>query len=351
MLNYQLNSFLIIIVLLSFSCKNKTSIDKPEEQTIAVDERNYVLDSLYPIGDVRRYGIYPDGVNNNTKHPNTGKYRIQTLLDFAEESQITINFPKGYYGMNILIDSRENINFHFNQSGFSLIHITNEKGKESKNINLRGTLIVYNRFGSYNSSDIKLDSLILKTDINKSLEKLRNKGCHIYKGTKNLEIEYLEIDDLGSGGEKYKTNHAALAIYGQKNNPQNVSIQKTLIKSSDRHGAYITGNNHYFGEIIIEKYGLGNTNDMVGMQDAKIKDAHVLSGLWINRCNDCVFNNVTIITKNSPKGFPIKLDEGKLSKPTFIKTLKLDVPYQDDLVLDNVLTNILVKRIETIDVK
>lgn len=329
---------------------NHKLIEIKESQEI--DEKNYVLDKNYKVGDIRRYGIYPDSlVLNNTKHPNTGKYRIQTLLDFAEESQIIIDFPSGNYNLNLFIDSRENINLNFNNSAFSLVHITNAKGKESKNINLRGKLLVYNQFGTYNSTNIKLDTLILKSDIKKSKEGLRNKGCHIYKGTRNLFIDYLEINDLGSGSIDYKSNHAALAIDGQGDNPIGISIKNTLIRSSDRHGAYITGSKHFFGKITIEKYAQGDTNNMIGMQDARIEDALVLSGLWINRCNDSVFDEIMILTKKSTNGIPLKLDEGNFLHPTFVNLLKFDKPYIDSMVLDNVLTNVLVKRLDVVNDK
>ncbi len=327
-----------------FSCKEENAV-KPDTQINVINEKNYVLDSRFKVGDARRYGIYPDSLNN-TKHPNTGKYKIQTLLDFAEESQTTINFPPGDYGINIFIDSRENINFRFNNSEFRLIHITNANGKDSKNISLKGTLVAYNRFVTFNSSHIKVDTLILKSNPIKSLKKVRNQGCRIYQATKFLEIDYLEIDDLGSGGKEYKTSQAAITIQGQRNNPNNVTIHNMLIKSSDRHGAYITGDNHYFGNILIEKYGQGDTDGMINMQDANKADSHILSGLWINRCNNSVFNKVEIHTINSKKGYPLKLDEGKLSEPTFINKLVLDVPYKDELVIDDNITNILVKKIE-----
>ncbi|AUS05219.1 hypothetical protein [Pseudotamlana carrageenivorans] len=85
------------------------------------------------------------------------------------------------------------------------------------------------------------------------------------------------------------------------------------------------------------------------MQDSTKGEERELSGLWINRCNDCVFEEVTIITKNSPHGIPLKLDEGKANHPTFINKLIFDTPYKDPMVLDNVLTNVLVKRLETTD--
>ncbi|SDS43458.1 hypothetical protein [Winogradskyella sediminis] len=338
--------FSIILFLFLLSDCSQTKIEKSDSIKL-IDEKNYVLDPNFKVGDARRYGIYPDSTSvNNRKHPNTGKYKIQTLIDFAEESQTTINFPKGNYGVNLLIDSRENINFHFNKSGFSLIHITNAKGKESKNINLRGALIVYNRFGTYNSSNIILDTLILKSNPDKSLENLRNKGCHIYKGTKNLKIEYLEVNDLGSGSKDYRTNHAALAIDGQGDNPVGINIKDVLIRSSDRHGVYITGSDHVIDNIVVEKYAQGDTEDMVGMQDATMDDALVLSGLWVNRCNNCNFKNVKISTKYSENGFPLKLDEGKVGMPTIIENLELDIKYQDSLIVDDVLTNVIVKKLK-----
>lgn len=334
-----------LVFLIKINDEEKSFHEGPQRSNI--DEKNYVLDSLYPVGDVRRYGIYPDSLNN-TKHPNTGKYRIQTLLDFAEESGIIISFPKGYYGANLMIDSRQNINFNFNQAEFSLVYITDVGGTESKNINFGGTLIVHNRFGTFNSKYIHVDSLILKTNKKKSLEKLRNKGCHIYKGTKYLKINYLEIDDFGSGSKLYRNNHAALAIDGQGDNPENIWIRKVIIHSSDRHGMYVTGRNHFFEEVLIENYGIGDTHFMSQMQDAAKEDMKILSGLWINRCNNTTFNKVTIKTKKAKQGFPLKLDEGKPDEPTFINELILDVPYEDELVVDDVLTNVLVKKISII---
>ena len=41
----------------------------------------------------------------------------------------------------------------------------------------------------------------------------------------------------------------------------------------------------------------------------------------------------------------LKLDEGKVDRPTFINELILDLPYKDTLILDDRSTNILVKKI------
>ncbi|WP_225035910.1 hypothetical protein [Winogradskyella sp. SM1960] len=342
--------FCIIFILLAIgaSCKDLRKPSKTDDNK-TFNDSIYVLYPDYEVGDSRRYGVFPDSTFNNYKHPNTNMSRMHTLIDFAQDYDGTIFFSKGYYQTNLIMDSKQNIDFKFDKAEFNLLHITNEKGQPSHNITLRGTLVLYDRLGTYNSHNIKIDSVIIKTNEYKNLAKQKSRGCHIYKGTDTLSIKYLEVHDLASGSEIYKNNHAALAIDGLRNNPTHVSIDEVYIKSSDRHGAYITGSNHIFKKIKIEKYAQGTTEGMTGMQDSDPGEELEFSGLWINRCNDCQFDNVDINTKLSRNYYPLKLDEGNIGRPTFIDTLTLDVKYKDTLVLDNVLTNILVKKIITID--
>jgi ketopantoate reductase len=94
----------------------------------------------------------------------------------------------------------------------------------------------------------------------------------------------------------------------------------------------------------IEKYGQGSSELMSGMQDAAKGEEKILSGLWVNRCNNCTLNYVTVLTKGN-NGYALKLDEGKSSEPTIINKIILDVDYKDELILDDLLTNVLVKKI------
>lgn len=339
----------IIVVFFLFFCsctaRERKNLNSPIE---AHKDTIYTLFSQYSKNDCRRYGIFPDSLNNKL-HPNTGKSLIASLLDYAEKNSVKIKFPKGYYAINLIFDSRKNIDLNFDNAEFDLLHITNESGTPSRNINLEGTLILYDRFGTYHSHNIVADSIIIKSDIEKSLKTSRSRGCQIYKGTDSLYIKYLRVEDLASGDIKYKNNHAALAIDGLRENPTNIIIDEVHIKSSDRHGAYITGSNNIFKKILIEKYAQGSTHFMTGMQDSRAGEEKVLSGLWINRCNNCVFEDVQILTKKSKNGFPLKLGEGNIGMPTIIENLAFDVAYKDSLVIDDVLTNILVKRLKVIE--
>jgi hypothetical protein len=334
-----------ITVSCSYSQKRKEVVLNRNSE---INEKDLVVDSLYKVGDSRRYGIYPDSLNNKL-HPKTGKPLIVSLLDFAETNNVTVRFVKGYYGLNLILDSRKNINLDFNKAEFNLLHITNEGGTPSSNINLKGSLTLYDRFGTYYSNNITADTIIVKTDTIKNLSKSKSRGCHIYKGTDNLYIKYLKVEDLASGDVRYQNNHAALAIDGLRENPTNITIDETYIISSDRHGAYITGRNNVFNKIVIFNYAQGSTDNMTGMQDSTVGEEKKLSGLWINRCNDCIFNDVEVRTKDSKKAYVLKLDEGTITQPTFINVLKLDVPYKDSIILDDIFTNILVKKIIQVD--
>lgn len=341
-MNIKKHLFFLIIPFL-FNCSTIVNEEKSKIDLKRLDSI-YTLNPEYDFRDSRRYGVFPNSDMNNSIHDITGKSKMESLTNFASQIDDTIFFKKGLYNSNLIFDSKKNITFHFDNSGFNLIQITDAKGEMSSNINLLGTLISYDRFGTYNSKDIKVDSLIIKSDSIKNISGSKSRGCHIYKGAKDLFIDYLEVQGLASGNEYYKNNHAALSLDGLGAEPENVTINKAVIKSSDRHGVFINGENNIIKSLEVYAYGLGEIEKMSGMQGVQTGEELVLSGVWINRCNNCFFDNIKVVTKSN-KGIPVKLDEGKIGMPTIISELILDVEYRDSLVLDDILTNVLVKKI------
>lgn len=319
----------VVIVLVVFfsltSCKNDRK--QPNESQVEVEEvfndSSYVLDSKFPLGDVRRYGLTAETAK--LVHPFTGKNRMITVLDLAEERQIEMSFPGGYYGMNLDLTSRKNLKLKFNNSEFHQVKIVhrNDTLKAPENIVLGGTLIVFDRLALTEAKNITLDSIIIKSDINKNLSKGKSRGCHIYHGSKNIKIKYLKIDDLGSDLVKDKYTHAALAIDGWNNNPVNVQIEKIHIKSTDRHGIYITGKDHLIGDVVIDKFGVGSSEGMDGMQDAKKGEEKDFKALWINKCYDSFIENITINEKDSKAKYTAHFDAGDKERPFTIGTFKV----------------------------
>lgn len=317
--------FALLISIMFFSCKDETK-NNSETGTIEVDKFDdsaYVLDELYAVGDARRYGLTAETAGQS--HPASGRNRLTTVLDIAENSGMEVTFPSGYYGLDLNLDSRRNLKLKFYNSEFAVISIaqSNDTLPKPQNITLKGTLISYARLGLTEALNISIDSVILKTDTSKNLWGLRNMGCHIYHGSKNIKINYLEVQDLGSGSDKYAHTHAAVAIYGWNNNPENVQIKKIHIKSTDRHGIYMTGKDHLIEEVIIDKFGVGSSLDMDGMQDSEKGEEKDFKALWINKCYDSFIENITINEKDSKAKYTAHFDSGDKQRPMIIGTFKV----------------------------
>ncbi|UAB76405.1 hypothetical protein [Mesoflavibacter sp. SCSIO 43206] len=314
--------FSILFIISVISCK--TNKDKKGEDSTTPKKEDVFNDSIYvmnpkfPVGDVRRYGLTAETAKQ--AHPKTGKNRMTTVLDLAEASGIEMTFPGGYYGMDLTLDSRKNLKLKFNKSEFSLIHITqvNDSLPIPENITLKGSLIAYARLGITEAKNIKIDSVFLKTDEEKNLYKMRNTGCHIYHGCKNITINYLEVDDLGSGSNKYKYTHAAIAMDGWNNNPTDVTINKAVINSTDRHGVYMTGQDNIIKDLTIKRFGVGSVEGMDGMQDAAKGEEKELTAVWLNKCDYCYVDKVTIDEKDSKAANTFFLDTGNKDKPSEI---------------------------------
>ncbi len=329
---------LITFIVALFSCKTdkKTdSIAKEAEKETVFDDSKYVLDDSYEIGDARRYGVTAETAIKG--HPTLGVNRMTAVLDLAEESGLEISFPSGYYKMNLTIKERKNVKLNFKDAEFGgMIQIIEHDSIESKGIVLKGDLVTYAGLFIRKSSGINIDNIVIKSDVEKNIYGIRSKGCHIYAGSSNITINYLEVQDVGSGNEKHKYTHAAIAIDGWNNNPTDITINKAHIKSTDRHGVYITGTDNYIKELTIDKFGVGTSKFMDGMQDAdNAKGEHKeFTALWINKCYDCAFDKITINEKDSKGKYTVFFDAGDKERPTLI----------DEIVILNDNPSIEIKR-------
>ncbi len=330
----------IIIVLITFflAC-NSDRVNQEmganilNQKELDSIELLYTVDTSFNKGDARRYGLTPEtAARKHLKMPNN---YLTAIIDLAEKTGMTISFPKGYYPLNLTLDGRRNVKLHFNHSAFELIHITDRDGKgpRPENIELTGTLISFVRLGITEATNIKIDTILLKSNPEMSKSKLRNRGCHIYHGVKDVSINYLEIDDLGSGNEQYKHTHAALAIDGTHNNPKQININEIYIRSSDRHGIYLTGSDHTIGTITISQFGVGSAEGMSNMQESMPGQEKEFTGVWLNKCTNTTIDQIIIDCEKSNGKFALKFERGSIFKPTIINQLIVK-NYKKDLPLD-----------------
>lgn len=323
--------FFVIILATVIACKKEQSkepkikkapIEKIKNEVELKDESAYALHSEYPIGDVRRYGIFPDSTYTFS-HPVSKKPKLMTALDLAEKDSIELFFPKGYYNTSLLLNSRKNLKLRFDNAEFDLIQIirSNEKDENPENIVFKGTVITYERLGLMHAKNIVLDSVLIKSDTLKSIKKMRSQGCHIYFGCEDIRFNYLFIEDVGSDDKRYQHTHAALAVDGYQDNPKSLHIKKLHIQSTDRHGIYLTGSGHKIDEIIIDRFGIGSSENMSEMQDSGSIENILFSAIWINRCYDSEIGKILVNEGNSDGYFTANFDEGDSIRPVKIKEM------------------------------
>ncbi|MCK0108293.1 hypothetical protein MWU58_03240 [Flavobacteriaceae bacterium S0825] len=351
-MNYYKILFATIIFTLFVSCKEESKNDSKNESIEVIDEKineeelKYVIDDSFPIGDIRRYGIRIEG--GDPLHPISKKPTTQTIFEMASKEKIDLFFPKGYYKFGIYIKGLNGLSVTFDNSEFGgpIYIIEGEEKNESTNISLKGDFTTYYKFFSRNCSDIDIDNLTIKTDLEKNSAGLRSMGCDIYSGSKYLTFKNLVIEDLGSGSDKYSLSRAALQVHGWNNNPIGLSIDKVHIKSSDRHGVYITGKEHTIGQIIIDKFGVGNINGMKALEDSDQGESKNITGVWLNRLTNSHIDEIIINTKDSKGKYAVWLDQGNIGEPTIIEQLTLNGGDEKLGVFADEITNTVVKGIE-----
>lgn len=341
---------LIILVLCFFSCKEEKQSKEMKSLEVETNKKNsdeelkYVLNDTFKIGDVRRYGIMPN--KSIGKHPVTQKNSLETLLDLAEKISLDITFPEGNYPIHLLIRGRENINIHFDNATIGgYVQITEKEDKISNNIKFTGILNIYDLLIVRNAVDTEMEIVSLLSDESKNTFKSRNKGVRIYGGVEKLEIKELNIEDLGSGkDEAYQRVHAALLVV---ESPKELTIDKLHIKSSDRHGVYLTGSDHIIKNIIIDKFGIGEIDNMSYMPDLIDKEnTKKIVGVWLSRCNYSIIGNIVINTKNSKGKYALRLDNGNVSMPTIIESVVLKGGDTKLPIYAEETTNVVVESLE-----
>ncbi len=328
----------ILPVAFIISCQPNTKKSDPALKSLSqkeIDsiEQTYAIDSTFNKGDVRRYGISPETIRKS--HPVVKKNNLAAVLDLAEKTGMSLNFPKVYYPINLNLDGRKNIKLHFDETAFEEIRITNRDGKLDKpeNVELLGTLVSYVRFAITNASKIKIDTILLQSEPDISVSKMRNKGFYVYLGVEDLQVKYVEIDDLGSGGESFKNIRAAFDISEGIDASKEVSIDALYVKSSDRYGVHIAGSDHTFGKITIDKFGVGSIEDMnpYGNSNSGIKKA--IAGVFMDNCTGTFIEEIEIDVEESIGKNTFIFEKGDIYEPTQIEIITI-LNYKDDLPLD-----------------
>ncbi len=326
--------FYIVCINILISCKEKNNYKVLTPiVNFDVNDLEYRINDSFSKGDSRRYGVFPN-------QPISTK-RMSNILDLAAKG-LPITFPKGVYKSNLVFNGVSNVNLIFKEATIcGAINIFDGSNK----IKFSGQLTILDKLFIRKSSNIQFDTLLVKTDIVKNIYKKKNRGVSIYAGSKMISFKFLRIDDTGGVSEDhYKHSAAALQVHGWNDNPEYVYIANLEINNSDRTALYITGRGHQIGKGAIHNYGLGDSINMFGLEDAKPGEEKEFTGAWINRCNDCVIDTLAISSNVFAGKYSLRLDEGVYHTPTFINNVHFKSKAKELPIKTDELTNILVKN-------
>ncbi|WP_157358372.1 hypothetical protein [Winogradskyella sp. J14-2] len=326
------------IVLLLIGCR-KNSHTTPKERTLReMSDQCCVKDSTFIKGDVRRYGIYPKRSFTNNQW--------SEVVKLADRG-MPITFNKGMYYGNIILKGVDSITIYFDDATIAGgIQIINNGDVASNSITLSGKLTVLDKVFIRQSSNIKFDELNIISDTLNNIYKKKNRGLSIYAGSKKINIDTLRIMDTGGTDDDFYTySAAAMQVHGYNNNPEMITVNYLKIKNAARSALYLTGNNHKIEKVEINNFGYGSNNNMFGLEDAKPEAQKVFSGAWFNKCNDCTIDTLMINAKKGNKTYSARFDLGVYSKPCIINTIKFNSIAKQMPIEDDVLTNVLVKRV------
>ncbi|GMN07852.1 hypothetical protein MTsPCn5_32410 [Croceitalea sp. MTPC5] len=303
----------LVLIFLLVGCKKNEDQWKKDLEKI---DTEFTLHNEYDYLDVRRYGLFPGKPIGG--HPKNGKNVVEALLDLAELG-VPIRFPEGFYKTALKIQGRKNIKLYFNNTIFAgLVEVRN-----SNDIHLMGSLSTLEQFYTRDSENIQADIVFVKKDSILSINNRRPYGCSIHSGTKNLTIKKLVVEDVGSGTFDYKFVKGGLIIHGHNNEPEEINIDSVIIKSSDRHGAYISGENIEIDFLSIEKFGVGSGLEMAPMEGGILGDQLAFSGLWIKNCFNSSIKRTEIKLMESGGVHSLNMDYGETFRPVVLDTVLL----------------------------
>lgn len=280
-----------------------------------------VLNTQYKPGDVRRYGIFPDGVTNWNL---TTDY-ITTIQENSANLGLEIFFPSGIYNSEFnLYMSNVSCRFEAGCEFTGLLHFGGviRKGDTEvtkiENVRLYGDLVTYDRFGTFYIDGLTIEGNIhVKSVPEKALNYpgLRTRGCHIFRGTRNLRVNDIIVDDIDEMGF---SNDAAIEIDANDMNelPTNINVRRMIVKKSDIHGVYLMGNGYNVDEIIVEEFGKGTyrkgQTDNTSCIGADPKQSRELKGVWLNRMGDSYIGKISVNNADDTRAnvkYDVMLDE------------------------------------------
>ena len=138
-----------------------------------------------------------------------------------------------------------------------------------------------------------------------------------------MTIRKLIVDDVGSGTSDFKYVKGGLVVHGHNDEPENIKMDSVFIKSSDRHGVYLSGDQIHIDYLSIDKFGIGSGEHMAKMEGGIEGEQLDFAGLWIKNCFDSSIKRTEINLTQSKGVYSLNMDYGESFRPVILDTVLL----------------------------
>jgi len=255
----------------------------------AVAGETGVINHAYVPGDVRRYGVFPDGVTNWEND-----HSAKAVAIFANSCLpgLTVYWPPGEYATSINVGvPYSGSKMHFDSAiFFGIVHVL-----AITDVKWTGDVASYDRLGvSTGSKRIELPAMVrMLHDPAKNTSGFGNRGVHI-QGSTDVTFGTILVANTGKTGltaPADQSNWAAVAIQGIDptagiENGYRITGQRIVVLNAQGHGVYINAIDVNIGAVIVEGYGNQsidfNASAFLSDTDSEAQ-SEVGAGVWINR--------------------------------------------------------------------
>jgi hypothetical protein len=242
-----------------------------------------VINPFYPVGDVRRYGVFPDGVTN---WEGSFPTRIANIFQNSINSLIFVRWPRGLYNTGInLTPTYNGSRMHFDHAVFSnIVHIIRDGATRVQDVHWSGAIYSYDRLGIDSGTNIILPEyvgLLQNAAINP--QGTGNRGVH-FLACENVSWGLIDVFDTGATSAVLpgaQTIWSGFTIQSQARKGFRGAVR---VRNASGHGCYINGLDLDL-DIRVEGYGNSAIDLATTLEGADSEAQSELGcGVWLNRC-------------------------------------------------------------------
>lgn len=284
-----------------------------------------VLNPFYPVGDVRRYGVTPDGTTNWEGSFGT---RMTNIYANSALPGVTIYWPGGDYNTSMNFGlAHSGSKMHFDDARFyGILHYTGG----IHDVRHTGKVRVLDRFGvtGEGSYNIRVGHVVCESDSTKNVASpgIEGRGAHIVN-CPNFECDLLEVIDCGAckaAAPGSLGNLAAIFIECQ----EDTGLKgRYVVHNSKTNGIFINGLDINV-DLECRGHGLETINSSVGFEGSSVGQTNLGTGIYLQRVTGCArIKQSQVNATPLADTYSVLIGETGISSTPASRAKPLSIPY------------------------